>query len=315
MVASELELFGVRTSARIKSMPATATPEPGLYNLVEFDQYHRWKDPDGWPLCNASALNQLAKSPAHYWHYATSESEPSAAMRFGTLCHAGQLEPEAIRARFCCIPPDLYRDVKKKDGTPATNPQSTTAGKKLKAEFLRKHKGKTVVTVEEFGRMLALVTSLKSNAHAMSYLTTGHPEYTIVWDDAETGIRCKARLDYWQGDRDRVTDLKTTRDASAPAFQRALVNYGYYRQAAWYLEAAQQAGLDAQYFAFVAVESEAPHGITAAEVHPETLEQGKRENRALLRQLQNCRTQDHWPSYECPGCWELPSWAKTNPER
>ena len=313
MTYSEYEHHGVRTSRDIKSAYVdNNVPTAGIHEDLTFEQYQSLVDPDGWPLVNASSLKHLARSPAHYHaHLLAGATDPTPAMRFGTLCHTGILEAGAVAGRYIYPPGDLYDKVRTKTGRKPANPAATNEGRAVLARFKTKHAEKEVITAQEYYRMLAIVNSLRTSPRAEQFLATGSgvSELTCVWQDVTTAIWCKARLDFVQRGS-RVVDLKTTRSADPIDFAKSLANFAYYRQAAHYLEAAQRCRLDCRRFAIVAVESEPPHGVAAAELSLQSLGQGQREIKRLMIQLQECRIRDHWPGYLDPGMWELPQWAQ-----
>ena len=64
--------------------------------VISNEEYH------ADPAISASQLKEIGKSPFHYWkRYVDpdrSPSEPTAAMRLGSLVHCAVLEPNAIAA-------------------------------------------------------------------------------------------------------------------------------------------------------------------------------------------------------------------------
>ena len=315
MTISDYELHGVRTSSDVpQPRVQNNIPDPGLYDQVSFAQYQHWTDPDGWPLLSQTSLRALALSPAHYWAAIsgaeTTAPTPTPAMDFGTLCHAGILEPDAVQSRYVAEPADLLAGIRTAAGSRPKNPGATKEGRARRAAFASKHREKTVVSQTEYEKMLAMILSLRASPRAQQFMGGGgHAEWSAVWIDPPTQIWCRARLDFVQAGS-RIVDLKTTRSARPADFQRSIATFAYYRQAAWYLDAAQANGLDVRRYAIVAVESEPPHGVAAAELSPQALGQGQRENRRLLQTLHACRVRDHWPSYDDPGLWDLPAWAR-----
>ena len=84
----------------------------------------------------------------------------------------------------------------------------------------------------------------------------GRTEVSFFWDDPETGVACKGRIDRMRRQHNRawILDLKSTDDASKPAFTRSVVNYAYHRQADWYETGfAQASGLDVSPMLFVVI--------------------------------------------------------------
>jgi hypothetical protein len=91
-------------------------------------------------------------------------------------------------------------------------------------------------------------------------------------------------------------DLKTTQDASV-AFEDSILKYGYHRQAAWYLDAANAAGLGLKEFVLIAVEKDAPFGVQTFALDDSLIAKGRAENRASLALFAECKTSGNWPGY------------------
>ena len=85
-------------------------------------------------------------------------------------------------------------------------------------------------------------------------------EIAIVWDDPETGLRCKARIDFvseydgWTV----VGDLKSSINAAPKQWARAVANYGYHRQAAFYLDGCNAISPHDRLFAWIIQEKDDP---------------------------------------------------------
>ena len=104
-----------------------------------------------------------------------------------------------------------------------------------------------------------------------------------------------------------IYDFKTSRDCRD--FGRSIANYGYDRQAAFYLRGCQALGLDVRSFWFVVAETEAPFGVMAAQLDPVTLADGDQQVRQLLLKVHECDKTGIWPSYERQDYWTKPAWA------
>src|SRR5690606_21262484 len=65
----------------------------------------------------------------------------------------------------------------------------------------------------------------------------GKPEQTLIWQDEETGVWCRARLD-WLPEPGRgrliIPDYKTCRSAAPGALAKAIAEHGYHQQDDWY---------------------------------------------------------------------------------
>lgn len=239
-----------------------------------------------------SDLDKIARSPLH-WKKA--EREETAAMRIGSAVHCAVLEPERFSTEYVVAPAIDKR---------------TKAGKEAWAEFEAANAGKTVLSLEDGAVCLQIQDAIRAHPTASSYLRTGQPEVSALWQDREFAVRCRARYDWLTADS-VVLDLKTTQDASPAAFARSCAQFRYHVQAAWYQESYLQATNDLLLgFIFIAVEKSAPYAVALYELDAEAVELGRRLARRDLARYANAREFDIWPGYaETVQPLSLPRWA------
>jgi hypothetical protein len=158
--------------------------------------------------------------------------------------------------------------------------------------------------------MMQVVKSIDADPHARRlFAEVGAVEVSIVWDDPDTGIRCKGRFDKL-GDG-YAADLKTTLDITA--FPKSIATYGYHRQQAFYRYGwAVLNGGELLDMWLVAVEKAEPFCVNAAPLSELALAAGDYEWRRLLRQVQECHESGCWPGPLAPDEWEIPEWAMPN---
>ena len=121
---------------------------------------------------------------------------------------------------------------------------------------------------------------------------------------------CKARIDYVHEVGGFLVDLKSAKDASPDGFARAMVNYRYYQQAAFYMAGYKAATGDASAFLFVPVEKTLPYATAVYEVNDWTIEAGERAYRKALDTYAECIKTGLWPSYQTEvELIDIPDWA------
>ena len=149
-----------------------------------------------------------------------------------------------------------------------------------------------------------MAASVRSNSTAALLLANGQAEQSFWWDDIATGMRCKCRPDWFDGET--IVDLKTCQDASPAGFAKAVAAFHYQLQAAHYL-----CGTLAKRFIFVAVEKSAPYAVGVYELDQEALVHGSIARHNALLRLQDCRAINSWPGYTDGGIQtlQLPGWA------
>lgn len=275
--------------AKAKQKRINRRPKPGVYPGTPFEVY------ESWPYVNNSSLKHAVKSAGHYqWALDHGLMKETASLRFGRLVHAIALEDMESIVVF--DGPE-WEDMKARYVRPTTTREWEYRVGKLR----KKHGDVEVYSGDELERALGVVDAISLNPLASSYFRDCQREVSIVWDDPETQVRCKARLD---AVGEQIVDLKTTDDASS--FERAIRAYHYYRQLAFYRDgwATLNGGelLDA---CIVAVESDPFHGVKAAPLSDELLAYGREEYRVALMRIARAIDADRWDGYQNPGSWDF----------
>lgn len=257
--------------------PAAAEYGPGLYPGIEHHDYLKI------PAASASRLSFLKKkSPAHL-RYELDHPTTSDAMRLGSAIHCLLLEPDRFESDFVQRP---KFDLRK------------TADKLALEQFEAEHKDRTILSLDDYQTAQICAAALFRHEDVATIVAQADSyELTGIWTDFETGLNCKLRADIVCPSLSMLADLKSTRDASPDAFMRSILNFGYHRQAAWYLEGIAALGQPTESFVFIAFEKEPPYGVAVYRLEDEALEIGRRENRDLLRRYAECVIHDYWPSY------------------
>ena len=256
---------------------------------------------------NASGLKQLRRSPAHYYGTALDPNrpppaDPTPAMINGTLVHCALFEPDELASRYIVRP----------DGIDGRTKEGKAELAALGAD------GREVVTVAAMAAAQRQAAAVRAMPDISALLADGYAEASAFWVDPETDVMCKCRPDWVApaGDGVVIIDGKTCIDASADGFGRAIRNYGYHLQAAWYADGFTHAtGLQVHGFVFAAVENAWPHAAAAYMLDDDVMDKSRAECRRLLRLYDKCRRANHWPGYPA-GVQQinLPRWANLENE-
>lgn len=250
-----------RINASLAGAPVIPCPEPGVYEGVDFSTY------EAWPAASNSALSKLYQSPSHLRAYLNRETEDSQSLVMGRAIHCAVLEPDDFAGRFGRFVGD----------------RRTKEGKAQFASLSGLFGDGKVLKAEEFDRCVKVRDAVFCHRWSVRLLD-GQKEVSIVWDDPASGVRCKARLDCYtpQLNGGAVVDLKSTRDASRRGFARAVREYGYYRQAAFYLTGARAVGFQVEHFVNIAVESDVPFNVQPYRMNEGAIDAGQQELVKLL---------------------------------
>ena len=256
--------------------------EPGIYDDIPWERYFAIDALDN------TLLMEYAKSAATGREMELNPRPMSSAFVIGQALHAAILEPERFKQEYV-VPPKINR--------------RTNAGKAAWAEWQEKFSDKVAITREEYDLamgMKAAVWSRETPAHLLG--GEGRNETTILWDDADTGVRCKARLDrltYWHG-WPAVVDVKTCREGQAHVdrWPWVMKEFAYHQQAAWYLSGLNTLAPADRIFVFLAVEKTRPYLTACHAVNEPSI----REGRALYRKALQCylkaRETNQYPGYD-----------------
>lgn len=243
-----------------------------------------------------SVLNRMTQSPAHCKYYMETPFKQTDSMLLGSVVHCLLLEPELFEARYAVEPNWDHATDKKID-------KRTKTGKAIMQNFENSVGDKKVISAD-----IAVKAKTMANAAegtVKQYIKNGSPEVSMIWEDKETKLKCKGRVDYV---RDFLIDIKTTDNASPRAFQASILKYGYYRQAAMYMDGYEAiTGNRPSKFVFIAIESKPPYVTTPYTLDQEAIDIGQFDYRKLLIQYKQCCESGIWPGYE-PGTIHLPEW-------
>lgn len=259
-------------------VPPSMTDDAGGAAMLSNADYH------AHPAASKSHLDQVNRSPAHYWARYVDPNRitpaPTAAMVLGTALHTAVLEPHLWDEQFA-VPPQAFD-------------RRTKAGKELAAAFEAEAKGKTVLTPDDADRIRRMADAVHRHP-ASSFLLDlpGVREGSYFWTDEATGLECKCRPDWHSQDQRLLVDVKTTEDASPRGFAKSCANYRYHVQAHWY----QRPFTAAEQFLFIAVEKQPPHLVAVYAATPAMVAAGARAADRDLQVLAECRAADHWPGY------------------
>jgi exodeoxyribonuclease VIII len=190
----------------------------------------------------------------------------------------------------------------------------TTKGKEQYALLLEEAdlKCAQLISADDYKTVMNIMQSCRSHPMSKHLFSDGIAEQSVFWEDAETGVLCKARPDWLLGGANpAILDLKSTEDASPDGFMRSAYTYRYHVQAAWYLDGLEAAtGQKPDVFMFLAVEKKYPHAVAFYYADDAMLSVGRAEYRKALRTYAECMKTNVWPGYEGKlRPLSLPRWA------
>lgn len=248
---------------------------------------------------NFSSLNLFFVSPEKYHSLKSVERTETDAMKVGTALHTMALEPEKFNERYFCLPEMDRR---------------TKAGKELYAQIEATNRDKVLLRPDDFRVVAEAATAIRTNSFANGLLSGAITELTATWHDAATNLDLKGRIDAYNEKLRIVVDIKTTTDAGR-GFSKIILQRGYHRQAAFYMDALRANGRPVEHVVLIAVEKDPPYSVALYKLCDDTLRLSKAENDALLKRYAHCLKTDHWPGYTHGiATISLPNYAMENME-
>ena len=259
------------------------------------------------PAISKSHLDQVARSPLHYWARYLDPNrqpqEPTPAMAIGSAVHTHVLELDQWDSQYAIAPESIDR--------------RTKMGKAEWEVFTTAATGRTVLTRADADLVMRMGHAVYSHpAAAMLLNMPGKAETTHMWTDAATGLQCKCRPDWLTDDGSLIIDLKTTENASPREFARSIVQWRYFLQASWYLDGVEQAtGTRPDQFIFICVEKKAPYAVAVYAADAEMIQIGAEAAARDLDVLATCKTAGAWPGYSDQiETINLPGWMRPRPD-
>ena len=184
---------------------------------------------------SASMIKQALQGSKKQFDYAMQNNKESEAMLVGSAFHAIMLEPETFGDLYA-FEPDVDR--------------RTKAGKEYIAEWKEEH---SRIPNHLSGKHSNMLWDMKDSLNA-------HPKYKELIKNFKSsikeginlfeidGIKCKAKVDYYDPIQNIIIDIKTCNSVNLPDIIESIDKYMYGVQAAFYLDALNA---DAFYFAFI----------------------------------------------------------------
>jgi hypothetical protein len=267
------------------------------------EQYH------ANPAISHSKLECYRRRPALYYKKYVAKTLPpsvdTSAFRLGSAVHCAVLEEKQFAARYI-LKPDCDRRTKE--------------GKIQFAEFSAQHADKTLLDPDEMQQVVAMREAIAAHPIASQLLADGLAETTWRKEQPNALGALQCRTDWFSSlgcelsdGKPYALDIKTVESLDSDAFrnfERAAFNYGYHRQAGFYLPLINeifQWSVSKMYY--VAVEKSEPYGCAVYTLSDDAIARGQDENIADLVRLKRSLETNEWPNIE-PVLHELklPAW-------
>ena len=272
------------------TVPSGAVPKnDGIFTWIDEDVYHG----DLSSLSSSGARALLATTPEEFDWNRRNDRGVNKNFDYGHVTHKMVLGKGGALAM---LDPKVCGHTA--DGKIAKVPQSTSEWKAAEAQA-RRH-GKIPVAKWDMDKAQTMAGRVFQHRIAGRLLSRGQAEHSIYWHDDATGVRLRCRPDFLTEGLGRTicVDYKTATSANPAQFQRAVIDYGYHQQQAFYEDGCAELGLENVGFLFVVQAKTAPFTVSVCRIKPEVVELGRRQNRAAIELFARCQESGRWPGYD-----------------
>ncbi len=172
---------------RTAAITVAGAREPGIYPGIPDEEYHG----DRGSLSSSGARLLLPPSvPALFRHAMDTPRPPTRVFDFGHIAHRLLL---GEGARFEVLHPEVVGLLK--DGSVAASPRATAGWKQ--AEKDAREAGRVPVHADDHAKAEAMVSAVRRHETAGPLFAGGRAEVSLFAEDPETGVRLRARPDWW----------------------------------------------------------------------------------------------------------------------
>lgn len=229
-----------------------------MFKKISFEEYQASK------CLNQSTLKRILQNPQK-WALGYDEVKSTNAMDFGSLCHDLILSPNEIKSKY------VFADVDKLDFRKAEH-------KKIKEDA--ENANKILITKQDKENAEKLI---QDNSYFLDeFLDKSKGDCELSYFGKIDDVEVKARFDYISSDRKHIVDLKFVTDASKNEFAKSVAKFGYYIQAAFYLDL-----IGAETFTFLAIEKTEPYLIGLYQIDNTSLDFGREKIKKALEIYKN----------------------------
>lgn len=186
------------------------TYEPGIHADIPEAEYH------SLPGLSSTGVKKMLDSPAVFHQYEREGEAPREVFDVGSAAHAKIL---GVGSGVIAYPPEHL--------TPSGNVSTKAAATEWAAA--QREAGLIPVTPDQIDRVNAMSDAVAAHPDAHQLLTGGDPEVSLIWDDPDTGARCRGRIDYVRGEG-LLVDLKTAESPRPDTWKNTAARLGYAEQ-------------------------------------------------------------------------------------
>lgn len=176
--------------------------------------------------------------------------------------------------------------------------------------------GRIPLLTKQHDEVQAMVAALRTQRELVDadppLFKDGKPEQTLTW--ADSGVHCRARVDWLHDDFRAIDDYKTTgRSANPEQWARTtMFSIGADIQVAFYLRGLQLlTGATDVAWRFVVQETSPPYALSVVSLGPDVLTLAQKKVDYAIAVWRRCLESGSWPAYPRRVAYaELPPWEE-----
>lgn len=182
-------------------------------------------------------------------------------LTLGSSFHAALLEPEQFKSNYVVL------DRRKKSEVSEATED-----------------GKTVISHEMYRKICLMLEGISRNGLALDLLQSlDIKEHVCLWDNPETGLSCKAKIDGYSTKKGYLVDIKTSSDV--PSFEKRFFSSSYDMQLAFYAEGILSQSFPVERVFIIAFDTVQPWDCVVIEIGPVALSKGCEKYSRILRRI------------------------------
>jgi hypothetical protein len=264
-------------------------------NEIPNEVYHGY----GSPGVSRTGLALCLLCPQEYKEkYLDPQDEKSEDQRkaliIGSASHTIVLEPERFHKEYKSDDEILSIVYSEKPDT--KSPRNTKLYKETRAAIIENNPELTILKSKDYNDVHKLIDIVKTNELASSMLTGGKAEYTLYWNDPETGVLCKDRIDLIRDDLKNPKTVEFKTIGNIYKFKAHCGDHDYDMQAVIHYNAVLNVMKIKAPTVFIVRQKES-RVIRFAQLTERFLDIGYRKWRKALSIYAECTKTGEWPGF------------------
>jgi len=242
----------------------------GVHLAIPEPTYH------ALPGLSSTGVKRMLEAPAVYRWNADHPEPPKKAYDLGHAVHGRVL---GVGLDEAIIP----------------GPWTTAVAKKAVNEA--REAGLIPLKPEDAEQADAMAKAVADHPDAGPLFRGGQAEVSLIWDDPDTDVRCRGRLDYWHPARGIAVDLKTAASSDPSRYARTAVDFGSPEQREHYSDGVELlTGARPARFLHVLVGKTPPYLVSVVDLAAFARIAGERVRQAVDLYAK-CAANDTWPGF------------------